>query len=168
MFNKVLGLVWGEDQEVLIVTTGDTINNIYMTTVIQTKGYKILHQTTCISRIAALQEHLQRTKEYIPDSIPKSQYSMGMKPANDFKSSPTVICPLCSSKMKLRTGGYGQFYGCAKYPSCPAVCNIDGTPNTKTKKLMKNFVKKDKKEKIKKKLEPLVEYFKGIEIDDVT
>ena len=28
------------------------------------------------------------------------------------------VCPRCGSKMLLRSGKYGQFYGCSKYPYC--------------------------------------------------
>lgn len=31
-------------------------------------------------------------------------------------SSP--ICPKCGKKMKLRSGKFGQFWGCTGYPSC--------------------------------------------------
>lgn len=29
-----------------------------------------------------------------------------------------LSCPKCSSKMVLRSGEYGQFYGCSRYPYC--------------------------------------------------
>lgn len=29
-----------------------------------------------------------------------------------------TLCPICSSKMKLRTGPYGSFWGCSKFPTC--------------------------------------------------
>ena len=28
------------------------------------------------------------------------------------------ICPVCGSKLKLRTGKYGNFFGCTNYPKC--------------------------------------------------
>ncbi|VVB97709.1 RecBCD enzyme subunit RecD [uncultured archaeon] len=33
-------------------------------------------------------------------------------------SSGSKICPRCSSKMILRNGRYGKFYGCSKFPYC--------------------------------------------------
>lgn len=27
-------------------------------------------------------------------------------------------CPVCGSRMKLRNGSHGMFFGCAKYPRC--------------------------------------------------
>jgi restriction endonuclease Mrr len=27
-------------------------------------------------------------------------------------------CPLCGSKLRLRSGKYGKFYGCSQYPNC--------------------------------------------------
>jgi ssDNA-binding Zn-finger/Zn-ribbon topoisomerase 1 len=34
------------------------------------------------------------------------------------KISSDKICPKCGSKMVLRSGRYGKFYGCSKYPYC--------------------------------------------------
>jgi hypothetical protein len=35
------------------------------------------------------------------------------------KIPPDILhCPKCNSKMILRNGRYGKFYGCAKYPNC--------------------------------------------------
>ncbi|MFH1833374.1 MAG: topoisomerase DNA-binding C4 zinc finger domain-containing protein, partial [Candidatus Levyibacteriota bacterium] len=31
-------------------------------------------------------------------------------------------CPKCGSKMILRTGRYGKFYGCSKFPYCRGTC----------------------------------------------
>lgn len=33
-------------------------------------------------------------------------------------SSNTQLCPRCSSKMIVRTGRYGRFYGCSRFPYC--------------------------------------------------
>jgi DNA topoisomerase-1 len=41
--------------------------------------------------------------------------------------SPTLTspgpnpCPKCGSRMVLRTGRFGKFYGCSKYPYCRAI-----------------------------------------------
>jgi hypothetical protein len=32
------------------------------------------------------------------------------------------MCPLCGSKTRLRSGRFGRFYGCIKYPHCPGKC----------------------------------------------
>ena len=29
-----------------------------------------------------------------------------------------IICSSCGSKMVLRNGAYGKFYGCSRYPKC--------------------------------------------------
>ena len=34
------------------------------------------------------------------------------------------ICPRCSSRMILRRGRYGQFYGCSKFPYCKATLRV--------------------------------------------
>jgi very-short-patch-repair endonuclease len=35
------------------------------------------------------------------------------------------ICPKCGSRMLLRSGRYGRFYGCSKYPYCRATRQFD-------------------------------------------
>ena len=30
----------------------------------------------------------------------------------------SVICPVCGAEMKLKSGKYGEFYGCSNYPIC--------------------------------------------------
>lgn len=43
--------------------------------------------------------------------------------AEPYGESPTdarKICPKCKSSMILRNGRYGKFYGCSRYPNCPA------------------------------------------------
>ena len=34
-------------------------------------------------------------------------------------------CPLCGSKMVVREGKYGQFFGCSLYPRCKGTRKID-------------------------------------------
>lgn len=36
-------------------------------------------------------------------------------------------CPSCGSKMRRRTGKYGDFWGCTKYPNCKMTIRIDKT-----------------------------------------
>jgi len=50
-------------------------------------------------------------------------YTLVEKPASDnVKDSPAILsdktCPKCGSKMILRKGRYGKFYGCSKFPYC--------------------------------------------------
>lgn len=33
-------------------------------------------------------------------------------------------CPKCASKMSLRNGRYGKFYGCSNYPYCKGTRNV--------------------------------------------
>lgn len=35
-----------------------------------------------------------------------------------------VTCPTCGSGMKLRSGKYGEFYGCSKFPYCRGTTNL--------------------------------------------
>ena len=34
------------------------------------------------------------------------------------KNKPVGVCPECGSPLVLRTGRYGEFYGCSAYPDC--------------------------------------------------
>jgi len=50
-------------------------------------------------------------------------YTLVEKPAHDnIKTDNAVVsdktCPRCGSKMILRKGRYGKFYGCSKFPYC--------------------------------------------------
>ncbi|MEI6596692.1 MAG: AAA domain-containing protein [bacterium] len=50
-------------------------------------------------------------------------YTLVEKPAsNNIKDNPAILsdktCPKCGSKMILRKGRYGKFYGCSKFPYC--------------------------------------------------
>lgn len=40
------------------------------------------------------------------------------------KETKDDICPLCGSKLVLRTGKYGKFLGCEKYPECKYTRNV--------------------------------------------
>ncbi|WP_415308609.1 topoisomerase DNA-binding C4 zinc finger domain-containing protein [Clostridium perfringens] len=39
-------------------------------------------------------------------------------------SEDYITCPTCGSIMKKRSGYYGDFYGCSKYPECTTTVNI--------------------------------------------
>ncbi|MBU4351424.1 topoisomerase DNA-binding C4 zinc finger domain-containing protein [Patescibacteria group bacterium] len=49
-------------------------------------------------------------------------YTLIEKSADDTNNHAVIsgekICPKCGSKMILRTGRYGKFYGCSKFPYC--------------------------------------------------
>ena len=49
-------------------------------------------------------------------------YTLIEKPTNNNEDNVVIsgdkTCPKCSSKMILRKGRYGKFYGCSKYPYC--------------------------------------------------
>ena len=40
------------------------------------------------------------------------------------KASKKISCERCSSKMVKRSGRYGEFYGCSKYPKCRNTVNV--------------------------------------------
>ncbi len=54
-------------------------------------------------------------KEYVP--IRKFE----IKPKTAITISSDKICPKCGSKMILRSGRYGKFYGCSKFPYCKGI-----------------------------------------------
>ena len=43
---------------------------------------------------------------------------------NGEKSIP--VCPMCGSKMVVRNGKFGEFWGCTGYPLCKCTINISG------------------------------------------
>jgi len=45
-------------------------------------------------------------------------------PARVTTTSGTPACPRCSSPMRLRSGRYGQFWGCSRYPGCKGTRKI--------------------------------------------
>jgi hypothetical protein len=48
---------------------------------------------------------------------------------NYLKNSETLLCPKCGSKLIIRTGLYGKFYGCSNYPNCRYTRNINKYTN---------------------------------------
>lgn len=44
--------------------------------------------------------------------------SKKIKGDSNVTDEDVVTCPLCGEKMILRTGRYGKFYGCSRYPYC--------------------------------------------------
>lgn len=44
--------------------------------------------------------------------------------ANPVPAPMLPICPDCSAQMLLRTGRYGRFYGCSRFPSCHGATSL--------------------------------------------
>jgi hypothetical protein len=40
-----------------------------------------------------------------------------------FNSGATPTCPRCQSRMVMRSGRYGQFWGCSRFPYCKGTRN---------------------------------------------
>lgn len=40
-------------------------------------------------------------------------------------TAPKYSCPSCNSALQLRTGKYGEFYGCTQFPQCKFTCNVN-------------------------------------------
>lgn len=53
-----------------------------------------------------------KTKERRPDKYIKATVN------TDDSDIESIYCPLCGSKMNQKTGPYGIFYGCSKFPKC--------------------------------------------------
>lgn len=45
-------------------------------------------------------------------------------------SGPSYACQTCGSPMVLRSGPYGQFYGCSTFPACNGTRDIGGRVKT--------------------------------------
>lgn len=42
----------------------------------------------------------------------------GRGESRDMEVDENVLCPICNSRMVLRSGRYGRFYGCSRFPYC--------------------------------------------------
>ncbi len=42
-------------------------------------------------------------------------------------------CPTCNSPMKMRSGRFGPFWGCTKYPVCKSTINVEEVPEGEEK-----------------------------------
>jgi len=75
----------------------------------------------CLERIGALDHHM--------DLIGETNIQF---PIKKYLKEP---CPICSSKMRLKRGKYGYFYGCEGFPSCPGSANVVGIITNRTQEL---------------------------------
>lgn len=65
-------------------------------------------------------------------SVPASTFSVVTSPSPQTSPKPprltttsgTPICPRCGSPMRQRSGRYGDFWGCSRYPGCKGTRNI--------------------------------------------
>jgi DNA-binding helix-hairpin-helix protein with protein kinase domain len=51
-------------------------------------------------------------------SVPASTVALTVTPPRVTTTSGTPTCPRCGSPMQRRSGRYGQFWGCSRYPGC--------------------------------------------------
>jgi len=70
------------------------------------------------------------------------------------KEYAPFTCQHCNSKMVKRVSKYGEFWGCASYPECRGIADIDGTFKPLTKGKKKSFKKSTKKSKKKESKKP--------------
>jgi len=59
--------------------------------------------------------------ELINFDLAKQKYD---KALSNLRAGISPPCPLCNSKMIRRTGRYGSFWGCIRYPRCKGTNNI--------------------------------------------
>lgn len=48
----------------------------------------------------------------------------GVKAPINNQQTNQILCPICGSKMTIRVGRYGRFYGCTRYPYCKGTRKI--------------------------------------------
>ena len=64
----------------------------------------------------------------------KTRVVLSAKQVRNLSSAPTSItvprCFKCGSKMELKFGKYGGFFGCPKYPSCTHLTSVHALINT--------------------------------------
>lgn len=81
-----------------------------------TKSAKNLAQTTDVKLIDRT-ELIDMILKMNPNAVPNAQAILTNQSSN-------IMCPKCNSKMKLRKGQNGEFYGCSNYPKCKGTRNI--------------------------------------------
>lgn len=69
----------------------------------------------------SLEETLDDAKDgcWLPQSYWQKKYRKVPR-----KAGPVPPCPKCGKPCKLRTGKYGQFYGCSQFPKCKGSCDV--------------------------------------------
>ncbi|WP_333693438.1 topoisomerase DNA-binding C4 zinc finger domain-containing protein [Phaeobacter italicus] len=55
---------------------------------------------------------------------PKAPRVATPPPRQKAGTSGNPSCPRCGSAMRRRSGRYGQFWGCSRYPRCKGTRNI--------------------------------------------
>jgi hypothetical protein len=56
--------------------------------------------------------------------LPRASRATIPTPRRVNTKSGTLTCPHCGSPMRRRSGRYGQFWGCSRYPGCRGTRNI--------------------------------------------
>ena len=56
---------------------------------------------------------------------------------NTKKDLINEICPRCQAKLVLKTGQYGEFYGCSNFPKCKFKINKEKLDHLKQEKIHK-------------------------------
>ena len=84
-------------------------------------GASIEYQRTEVDRTSApvTRQQQQPKRRSAPVPVVSVEYDrsrQSTRNAGRLEAQPT--CPKCGSPMALRSGPYGQFYGCTRYPSC--------------------------------------------------
>lgn len=106
---------------------------------IQTLDSRLKHLVaTYEEEVSMLQSNMEKDIEQVQNGEKKvCSKCHNTKPLEDFfdpslrtqygrickacKLSDIKTCPQCGAKMKLRSGKYGPFYGCANYPHCKGI-----------------------------------------------
>lgn len=60
----------------------------------------------------------------ITNDIQSKPNDSNKTPSQPNHNNTIHLCPRCGSKMLLRNGRYGKFYGCSRYPYCKGTKNI--------------------------------------------
>lgn len=64
-------------------------------------------------------EFLNKFYDTLEETVGESGFGINFKDAKEMK------CPKCGAPMILRTGYYGEFYGCSKYPKCKSIVKLE-------------------------------------------
>ena len=84
-------------------------------------GISIEYRSPEVDRTSApvARQQQQPKRHGAPAPMASVEYDRPRQSSGDAaRQGPQPTCPKCGSPMALRSGPYGQFYGCTRYPSC--------------------------------------------------
>lgn len=116
--NKLIPVEKGVQVTDFLIKEFPTIFNIHYTSEMEEQLDKIENGT--LKENDCLRDFYNTVEENINNFQKTSNYAKKEAVVAD-----NVKCPLCGNDMYVRTGRFGDFYGCSQYPKCKGVVKIE-------------------------------------------